>query len=138
MSILFDFEAVLTRIRSAVVSTLETDVADAARDALSEKLGGYDFPYSRGSGGLTDPRNFEATVDDAGDEITLTVRDVAPFQRPTNGGKSLAEVVISGDPHYMGSAGSRPFMDEAQEALDAGRAEEALRQGLRRRGIIVK
>ena len=138
MSILSDYEVALARVKSAVVSTLETDVADAARDALSEKLGGYDFPYSRGSGGLTDPRNFEATVDDAGDKITLTVRDIAPFQRPTNGGKSLSEAVISGDPRYMGSTGPRPFMDEAQEALDAGRAEEALRQGLRRRGIIVK
>lgn len=138
MSILSDYEAALARIRSTVVSTLETDVADAARDALSEKLGGYDFPYSRGSGGLTDPRNFEATVDDAGDEIVLTVRDIAPFQRPTNGGESLVKAVTSGDPRYMGSAGPRPFMDEAQETLDAGRAEGALRQGLQRRGIIVK
>lgn len=140
MSIIADYNLAEARIRAAIASAMETDVADAAKATIADNLGGYGFPFSRGEhgGGLLDPRSLETTIDTAGDEITLTIRDAAPFQGSTpQRDSTLAEVVIAGDPAFN-MPRPRPFIDEAQVELDTGRAEQALIQGLRSRGITIK
>ena len=140
MSIVKDYDIVIARIHNAIIDAVETDVADAAQSAVGEALGGWDFPRSRGEhgGGLLDPRSLETTIDTSGDTITLIVRNIAPFQgTEPRRDITLSEVVVEGIREFN-MPGPRPYIDVAQADLDAGRAEQALVQGLRRRGITVR
>lgn len=124
------------RLDAAIYAAMETDVAEAVRDEMSRNLESYTYTRSRGPMGMgvRDRRNFDAKVEQTGNTTILTVRDVAKFQGGQRSGKSLAEVVETGDPAYK-MPGPRPFFAPTQEKMDAGAAEKALMDGLKRRGF---
>ena len=122
------------KIDDAVRDAAACEVADAARAAIAEALDQYSFPQSRGVGGLTDPSRTEITVSQSGDDTTVTAVNVA---RGQGGGAGLSDAVQSGDPAWrMDRAGPRPFLADAQERLDAGEAQAALRAGLARHRML--
>ena len=131
---LFTFEK---RLDAAILSTMETDVAEVVREEMSRHLESYEYRRSRGPTGMgvRDKRNFDAKAEQFGDTTTLIVRDIAKFQSPNQGsGKTLAVVIETGDPKYK-MPGPRPFLMPTQEIMDAGAAEAALAQGLKKRGF---
>ncbi len=124
------------RLAAAIFAAMETDVAEAVRDEMSRNLESYTYTRSRGPMGMgvRDKRNFDAKVEQTGDTTPLRLRDVAKFQGWPGGGKSLAEVVETGDPAYK-MPEPRPFLAPTQEVMDSGGAEAALSVGLRKRGF---
>ena len=134
MSILREFDAFRKRLGEAIESSLQVDVLDAAKSELSASLGAFDFPYSRGPGGLSDMANVHGTIESFGNVNTLMVTDDAPFQRAASSTITLAEAVETGDPAYH-MPEPRRFMSNAEEALDSGIAERAFAVGLHKRGF---
>lgn len=125
-----DITLLSKRIDAAVKQSLENDVAPIIKDEMSAQLGRFTFPRSRGAGGLSDPENFNAVAEQAGqDEFILTLTDDAPFQSYTSGGITLAEVVEEGAAEFR-MPGPRPFMANTEENIDIGRVEQALNSGI--------
>ena len=142
------------QIDSALVVDVKTEVAETAeRVGRGVVYGAYQNPvmYWRrhGSGeSLLDPENFSGEADNG----VLTVKSTATPNYSYNGAndytvKSLAELVEYGD-GYKGQRYSfpvkeikepRPFMAETAEELESNNAlKEALKNGLKRRGLTVK
>ena len=142
------------QIDSALVVDVKTEVAETAeRVGRGVVYGAYQSPvmYGRrhGSGeSLLDPENFSGEADNG----VLTVKSTATPNYSYNGAndytvKSLAELVEYGD-GYKGQRYSfpvkeikepRPFMAETAEELESNNAlKEALKNGLKRRGLTVK
>lgn len=115
-------EAFEAALQSKCEEILANEITELAKDEITNQLGHYAFPYSRGPGGLSDRENFEDSVSG----LTLTIRDVAPFQG-TGGGSALVDVVEGGNAAYH-MPGPRPFMKPAEAAV-VGPAEAALQAG---------
>ena len=142
------------QINSTLKDEIKAEVAETAgRIGLSVVYGAYQSPsiYNRryGSGeSLLDPENFSGEVDNG----VLTVKSTATPDYSYHGEndytiKSLAELVEYGD-GYNGQRYSfpvkeikepRPFMAKTAEELESNNAlKEALKNGLKRRGLTVK
>ena len=137
------------KLRSAIKSTLENELAEAIRGYMSENIERYSFVKSRGPSGMgvRDKRNFTSEVLDSGDFASITalgiddtyilrVTDVAKFQSAARIDKSLAEAVEEGDERYNLHM-ARPFIAPTQMIMDYGEAEAVLADGLRARGLVV-
>ena len=132
----------ITKLDAAISSALSLEVAEAVRGAVrdaaeSEVYQAYEPLFEsrrRENGGLTDPDNTVVTV--AG--TTLMAENVTGLQNLWGGGDSspLAPIIEDGVEAYH-MPFPRPFMAYAQELLENGRAQEALRRGLARQGIDV-
>ena len=142
------------QINSALADEVKTAVAETAEKVgLDVVYGAYQSPviYERrhGSGeSLLDPENFSGEVDNG----VLTVKSTAKPNYSYYGAndytiKSLAELVEYGN-GYGGQRYSfpvkeitepRPFMAKTAEELGSNNAlKEALKEGLKRRGLAVK
>lgn len=126
-------------IEKNVQDALKDDVAEAVKETMADTIQQNVYNvYSpmiytrRGEqGGLIDKRNMEATLN--GD--TLTVKDIAPLDNGRTD-YDLDEIIENG---WGNMPFARPFYGDAEETLKrTGDHTEALKQGLKRRGIDVK
>jgi len=115
---------------------MKNEVAEAIRVEMSKQIEQYTFTRSRGRNGtgVRDVRNFESTVEQSGDATVLRVQDIARFQSSSQGSKTLAEVVETGDPAFR-MPGPRPFLEPTQREMDDGIAEKIVEEGLKKRGF---
>lgn len=142
-----DFAAFIAKLDAAIDSTMQSEVAKGAKEALrdaaySEVYGAYTpifFNRRMDAGGLSDVGNMEVT---GYSNKTLTIQDMAPWQQLYGGsapGGRLAEAIASGDSRYhFHKAGPRPFHEEAEQRFAAsGEFGRLLAAGLRAAGFKV-
>lgn len=135
----------LTKLEAAIEDVLKHEVLDEAKKAIvdSAKRNVYDAYtpefYSRrnGLGGILDPTEIQYDVN----ATELVAWQAADWQQLYGGQKpeiSLAEAIASGSKRfYFQNAGPRPFHAQAEKYLiQSGKAREALRRGLMRKGYI--
>lgn len=131
----------LKHIEKQVNDTMKKEVADAVKDNMAEAVQTtvYDayspMYYKRRmqNGGLIDKDNMEVTEIPNG----ISVRDVAPLDNGRiRSDFSLDEIIVNG----LGNQPfSRDFYSQCKENLEQNNEHiEALKQGLKKRGINVK
>lgn len=134
-----NIESLLKHIEKQVNDTMKNEVADAVKDNMAEAVqtSVYDafspMYYKRRmqNGGLIDKDNMEVTEIQNG----ISVRDVAPLD---NGRRdfSLDEIIVNG---WGNQPFERDFYAETEDRLSENNEHiEALKQGLKKRGINVK
>lgn len=135
MSILDEFNAIMQRLDFAIDDSLNTEVANAVREEMHDKVHELVYkPYTpknplgrRGdSGGLSSVFNYDARV---GNDHLLIVENNTPMQNPD--GSNLVEIVEEGKESYK-MPFPRPFIKETEESV---KAETALMEGLKRNGF---
>lgn len=126
----------IANLNTAITNALEREVADAVKKELMEHITSYDYPYSRGAGGLSDPSNLHEIVEQTGsDTFTLVVTNDAPFQGAKVDYTTLAEVIDEGNPNFHQTK-ARPFYDPTHDSvISSGVLGQALEIGLARQGI---
>lgn len=145
MSLKSELTAFLAVLDLAIEDTMLQEVTDETIKAIQESLYEevYSYPASPMAmasrryekGGLADPCNMFSTYDN--ETGVLEVMDIAPFQEgDIGGGLSLTEVVEDGDAGF-GQPYPRPFIQKAEDKISAGRFEQALTIGLKKRGLEV-
>ena len=127
-----DIALLKSRLEDAVRSALDFVAEDVKRE-MGQQLAGFSFPRSRGSGGLSDPGNFDHQITGSGDSFTLTVRDMAPLQSGGGAAGDLGDAVESGDPAYR-MPGTRPFYQNTENAVSS-RLDAVLENGLKTQGF---
>lgn len=138
MSVDTALQSFLTRLATAVKETMETDVADAAKDEIGRQLDKYDFPASRGPSGdgLLDRRNLSTRLFSVGDELHMTIEDVAyPQEKKAPAGELASAVTEGRKSWHMHKAGPRPFMQPAEKKMGEEEFADALKRGLAARGF---
>ena len=131
-------QSFLTRLGTAIKETMENEVADTAKDEIGRQLGRYEFPYSRGPSGdgLLDRRNLSTRLFSVGDDLHMTIEDVAyPQEKEAPPGELASAVTEGRRSWHMHKAGPRPFMQPAEEKLGEGAFADALKSGLKNRGF---
>ena len=141
-----DLAAFMAKLDAAIDSTMQSEVAKGAKEALreaaySEVYGAYTpifFNRRMDAGGLSDVGQMETSYGGK----TLTVQDMASWQQLYGGsapGTRLAEAIASGSAAYhFHKAGPRPFHEEAEQQFAAsGEFERLLAAGLRAAGFKV-
>lgn len=137
MSVDTALQSFLIRLGTAIRDTMETDVADLAKDEIGRQLNRYSFPYSRGPAGdgLQDRRNLAVKLFSYNDELHMLIEDVAYPQNITAKPGELATAVTEGwRSYHMPKA--RPFMQPAEEKLGEGAFADTLKNGLAARGFL--
>lgn len=130
-----DIALINIKINSAIADALRSTVADVAKDEISRQLSSYEFPYSRGDGGLLDKENLTANVESHGNEHILEITDDALFQGMQVDYTTLAEVVTQGNEAFR-MPGPRPFFQPAEQHLiKSGTVEAIIGRELRARGF---
>ena len=145
MSYTAPYTTLLSRVEAAAKDALECEVAQEVKDIMKEQTGYQVYSYDASpmamatrrvdDGGLGDQRNMRSDVQgDGAGTYTLTVENTAPFQFPMGGGTALSDVVEKGLKAYN-QPYPRPFVAATQtQAVSSGRAYQALKNGLRRKG----
>ncbi len=141
-----DLAAFMAKLDAAIDSTMQSEVAKGAKEALreaaySEVYGAYTpifFNRRMDAGGLSDVGQMETSYGGK----TLTVQDMASWQQLYGGsapGTRLAEAIASGSAAYhFHKAGPRPFHEEAEQQFAAsGEFGRLLAAGLRAAGFKV-
>lgn len=140
-----DVEAFEAALEAAIDSTMQTEVLKGAKKAIQESVqsnvyAAYTpkFMSRRGPGGGI---GAEGSLEHTYGGYTLTITDEAPWQQLYGGrtpGGMLADAISTGDYRYnMWKAGSRPFMQKAEEEYGSSKFESDLAAGLRARGFVV-
>lgn len=128
--------AISDALQNEVAEVVKKAIVESARENVYEAYDPVFLSRNAENGGLLDEGNLAVSV--TGTE--LTVENLTPFQHLWGGqypSETLTDVIESGDSRFhMGSAGARPFMEPAKQAvISGGEAVDALRRGLQRQGI---
>ena len=135
MSVLSEYLNVIARLKRAIDESLETDVANAVKEEMSQKVHDevYDayaplYPDSRREdrGGLSSVFNYDSRVEPG---HLLIVENNTPAQHPT--ALPLTEIVEEGLKEYH-MPFARPFVELTEKSVNA---EDALTEGLHLRGF---
>ena len=146
MGVLDEEAAILfAKIDGAIASIMETEMTDEVKQTIRDHANEDVYSYipkfenrRRDKGGIADPKNMKAQYE--APTMTLTVSEEAPFQHLWGGEypdyTTLGEVIESGNKaFYMGRAGKRPFVENAEIDMNRGAAEKIMETGLKRRGL---
>lgn len=135
-----NIDSLFKHIENQVQDTMVNEVADAVKDNMAEAVqtSVYDaynpMYYKRRmqNGGLIDKDNMEVTEIPNG----IVVRDVAPLDNGYRKDFSLDEIIVNG---WGNQPFERDFYSQCKENLEQNNDHvEALKQGLKKRGINVK
>lgn len=139
----------LERFNAMIDSVLDNEVTEAMKEAIAESVLYNVYDYSADAtfkrsrrwtnGGIADSRNIKGEA--YGGVLTLT--DIAGLQNLWGAGKQgiwsadVATLVQNGSSAFN-QPGSRPFLDEAvEDAINSGKIDAAIQDGLRRFGFDV-
>lgn len=135
MSVLSEYLSVIAKLERAIDESLETDVANAVKEEMSQKVHDevYDaytplYPDSRREdrGGLSSVFNYDSHVEPG---HLLIVENNTLAQHPTE--LPLTEIVEEGLKEYR-MPFARPFVELTEKSVNA---EDALTEGLHLRGF---
>ena len=140
-----DLKILFANLDDAIDSVMQMEMTDEVKQTIREHA--YDDVYSyeprfysrrKESDGIADKDNMDDQYERQ--TKTLTVTETAEFQQLWGGERptytTLADVIEKGSKKfYMGRAGKRPFVRNAQKELNHGVADKVLQVGLKRRGF---
>lgn len=142
MGLASEAAAIIGTLKQTITEALEGDVAEIAKQKLSESAltnvyGLYtqqgDTPRRGTNGGLADTDTMDSSVTDD----TLTVSDSTAFQQLYGGtppDARLDDVIESGAVKFhMGAAGARPYYADAEKSIaEDGEIDAAIQRAIDR------